>query len=138
MDDLTPEQRSYAMSRVKARGNASTELRMVALLKAHRIHGWRRHLDIPGRPDFAFRRERVAVFVDGCFWHACPRCFRMPTSNADYWESKIERNKRRDSRVTRELRGKNWHVVRVWEHSLREPDKVAARLRRTLTRAGGS
>ena len=110
---------------------------MVALLRAYGIHGWRRHYDLPGRPDFVFRRERVAVFVDGCFWHACPACFRMPTSNVDYWRAKVKRNRRRDRLVTDELRRRNWHVVRVWEHAFKEPDRVAARLRRMLTIGAG-
>jgi DNA mismatch endonuclease (patch repair protein) len=132
-DDLTPAQRSYAMSRVRSKGNLSTEQRMVVLLKAAGMTGWRRHLDLPGKPDFAFRRERVAVFVDGCFWHRCPRCFRMPTTNPEYWTRKIARNVARDRRVARELTAKGWTVVRIWEHSLeRQPGRVIGRLRRAL------
>jgi DNA mismatch endonuclease (patch repair protein) len=74
------------------------------------------------------------VFVDGCFWHACPRCFRMPATNRDYWEVKISRNVSRDRRITRGLRAKGWKVVRVWEHSLSRPDAVAARIGRALDR----
>ena len=135
-DVLTPEQRRFNMSRIRSKGNRSTEERMVSLLRDKGIHGWRRHYDLPGKPDFVFRSERVALFVDGCFWHACPDCYRMPTTNVAYWQAKRARNRRRDRHVTHELRGRNWHVVRVWEHSLREPDKVAARLRRILTIAG--
>jgi len=108
---------------------------MVALLRDRSITGWRRHYDLPGRPDFAFRRERVAIFVDGCFWHGCPECFRMPTSNTEYWQPKIARNRSRDRRVTRELRRRHWHVIRIWEHSLQDPDRVAARVQRMLSRA---
>lgn len=134
-DDLTPAQRSYAMSRVRSRGNATTELRVVQLLRSRGLAGWRRHQPLPGRPDFSFRREKVAIFVDGCFWHGCPRCFRMPATNVEYWETKIARNVARDRRTTRELRGKGWTVVRVWEHSLREPDRVVSRVRRALDRS---
>ena len=138
-DDLTPEQRSYAMSRVRGRGNASTEGGVVRLLREHGLSGWRRHAPLAGRPDFAFRRQRVAVFVDGCYWHRCPRCFRMPASNVDYWEGKITRNVARDRRVRRELRQAGWRVIRVWEHSLDEdPGRVARRIKRALAPDVGS
>jgi DNA mismatch endonuclease (patch repair protein) len=131
-DDLTPQQRSYAMSRIRSRGNASTEQRMVALLRAERFKGWRRHVDLPGRPDFVFRRERLAIFVDGCFWHHCPRCFKMPASNLEYWIPKIQGNRRRDRRVTRELQRRGWRVIRVWEHSFSRPGAISRRIRLAL------
>lgn len=137
-DDLTPTQRSYAMSRVRSRGNKSTELRLARLLRERCISGWRRHESLPGRPDFAFRRERVAIFVDGCFWHRCPRCFRMPSTNIDYWEAKTARNVERDRRTTRELKQGGWVVVRIWEHSLDRPNVVASRIQKALMRARGA
>jgi DNA mismatch endonuclease (patch repair protein) len=133
-DDLTPSQRSYAMSRVRSRGNATTELRLVRAMRSHGITGWRRHPRLSGHPDFAFGRERVVVFVDGCFWHMCPRCFRMPATNVEYWRTKLARNVARDRRIARELRAQGWMVVRVWEHSLKRPEAVAARLERALAR----
>ena len=120
------------MSRIRGKGNKSTEQRMVTLLKDHHITGWRRHCALPGKPDFVFRPQKVAVFVDGCFWHKCPRCFKSPSSNADYWVPKIQGNVRRDRRVNRQLRQRGWRVVRVWEHSLRDPDRVAGRIVRML------
>lgn len=122
------------MSQIKARDNKSTELRMAAILRGHRISGWRRQLPLPGPPDFVFRKERLCVFVDGCFWHACPRCYKAPRSNGAFWHHKAVRNRARDRKVNRELRDKGWHVVRLWEHSLRAPERVAARLRRALGR----
>jgi DNA mismatch endonuclease (patch repair protein) len=83
-----------------------------------------------------FRRERIAIFVDGCFWHGCPRCFRLPTTNVDYWATKIRRNVSRDRRQNASLRADGWVVVRVWEHSLKRPKAVAARVRRALDRRG--
>src|SRR5690606_13552377 len=68
--------RSRIMRSIRGKGNATTELRMVAILRRERLAGWRRHLDLPGRPDFAWPSERVALFVDGCFWHGCPHCYR--------------------------------------------------------------
>ena len=83
-DVHTPEKRSFNMSRVRCRGNKTTELVFVAILKSERITGWRRRYRIFGRPDFVFPKERIAVFVDGCFWHGCPRRCKpapVPTSS---------------------------------------------------------
>lgn len=123
------------MRAVKSAGNASTELRLARLLREHKLSGWRRHWGIPGRPDFAWPAHRVALFVDGCFWHGCPHCNRpMPVASADYWRGKIERNKARDNRTTRQLRRDGWAVLRVWEHSLKQPAPIVARIRRALAR----
>jgi DNA mismatch endonuclease (patch repair protein) len=80
---------------------------------------------LPGAPDFVFPRLRVAVFVDGCFWHGCPRCDRpMPQNNRRYWEKKIEFNKQRARLVARQLRARTFTVLRVWEHELRSADHL--------------
>ena len=102
------------MARIRSRGNKATELRMIALFRAHGITGWRRGVALFGKPDFVFRRERVAVFVDGCFWHGCPRHGTMPASNRAFWKAKFARNAARDREVTRTLRRAGWRVVRVW------------------------
>jgi DNA mismatch endonuclease (patch repair protein) len=78
MDVFTQKKRSEVMSRIRGKGNEKTEVRLAKLMRKAGIRGWRRHLPIPGRPDFSFRQQKVAVFVDGCFWHGCPRCFRLP------------------------------------------------------------
>jgi len=136
-DVLTPSQRSFNMSSIRSKGNRTTEQRMIGIMKAAGIKGWRRNYPLPGKPDFVFRRERVAVFVDGCFWHKCPACFRQPTSNEEYWQKKFARNVRRDRTVSAELRLRGWRVVRIWEHSLkREPARVATRMRRALSGRG--
>jgi len=116
------------MARVRSTGNASTEQRMVAIFRAARITGWRRHLPLPGKPDFAFPKAKVVVFVDGCFWHGCPRCYRAPKQNAPYWTAKVARNKERDRRQARELRQKGWRVLRLWEHQLKNGGRTAARV----------
>ena len=77
------------MSAVRSRGNRSTEAMLLAALCANRVTGWRRHYRITGKPDFAFPKSRLAIFVDGCFWHGCPRCGSIPVSNRVYWESKF-------------------------------------------------
>jgi DNA mismatch endonuclease, patch repair protein len=128
---ITPpdETRSRTMRAVRSFGNRSTELRMVALLRQARITGWRRHLPLPGRPDFAWPAARVALFVDGCFWHGCPYCRPpMPKTNAAYWVAKVAKNVGRDRRVRRLLRTQGWSVLRVWEHSLANPGRVAQRI----------
>jgi DNA mismatch endonuclease (patch repair protein) len=81
-----------------------------------------------GRPDFIFREEKVAVFVDGCFWHACPRCYRAPSSNKKYWTEKRARNSRRDKIVGKLLRQSGWGVIRIWEHELRNSERVLKRI----------
>lgn len=88
-----------------------------------------------GRPDFVFKKERLVIFVDGCFWHACPKHGRKPGSNLDYWLSKLERNQARDIAINRELRRKGWRVLRIWEHALLQPKVVAGRCQRMLSKS---
>jgi DNA mismatch endonuclease, patch repair protein len=217
-DVFSPAKRSEVMSRIRSTGNAATELRLVALLRAAGITGWRRHVPLPlglvpasrsssasssdssspgyrspksaagpglrsskraggpglrssqseggpglrssqseggsakgkakarttsasttqrrlrVRPDFIFRAQRVAVFVDGCFWHGCPRHGTRPRQNRKFWDEKIARNRARDRLVTRRLRQRGWTVLRLWECALspkRHPATLA-RLRRAL------
>jgi DNA mismatch endonuclease (patch repair protein) len=126
------EGRSRLMAAVRSRGNRTTEMRFVRLCRKAAIAGWRRHVPLPGRPDFVFRKPRVAVFVDGCFWHGCPRCYRAPRTNAAFWERKVRGNLLRDRLIAKQLRASGWTVVRIWEHSLRDPTKVINRVRRAL------
>jgi DNA mismatch endonuclease (patch repair protein) len=106
------------MSRIRGRGNNDTELVLMKLLRQHDITGWRRHQKVFGKPDFLFRRNRLAVFVDGCFWHGCPKHCKIPAGNRAFWKKKFAANKARDRRVNRELRKLGWRVVRIWEHDL--------------------
>jgi DNA mismatch endonuclease (patch repair protein) len=136
MDHLTPGERSTLMSRVRARGNKQTEQALLALLKRDEITGWRRHLPLPGKPDFAFSGAKVAVFVDGCFWHGCPKCYNRPKTNRAFWDKKREDNLARDKRVTLQLRQQGWKVIRIWQHSLRKcPQACLNRIRRALAAA---
>ncbi|MGH8019102.1 MAG: very short patch repair endonuclease [Opitutaceae bacterium] len=133
-DVFSKAKRSAVMARIRATGNKDTELRLMALFRAHGITGWRRRQNLPGRPDFVFRQERLVIFVDGCFWHGCPKHFRAPKSRLTYWEPKIARNRMRDRTVNRALKQLGWKVLRVWEHALspRESGRTMARLRRAL------
>ena len=134
-DIWSREKRSAVMAAVRGSGNHSTEIRMVALLRAHGITGWRRHQALPGRPDFAFRVQKLALFVDGCFWHGCPRCYTAPATRKAFWKAKLESNRQRDRRVSRQLRAAGWSVIRVWECTLRHhPDATARRVLRALER----
>ena len=128
-DIWSTQKRSEVMSAIRSKGNRSTEARMVSLFRKHGIIGWRRHLPLPGRPDFVFRSQRVVVFVDGCFWHGCPKCYHAPSSNVEFWTGKVERNRRRDRKVARELRSAGWGVIRVWECALKKnPATVIRRI----------
>jgi len=75
---------------------------------------------LPGNPDLVFTRQRLAVFVDGCFWHRCPIHYQAPTTNAYFWETKIAKNVDRDERVNSELREIGWTVLRIWEHEIKK------------------
>lgn len=119
---------SRQMRSIKGQRNRSTELAFVALLRQHRMKGWRRNWPLLGKPDFAFPRQRVAVFVDGCFWHGCSDCYRLPRTRTSYWDAKRKRNKLRDKAVTRQLNAKGWTVVRIWEHELKAPHQYLSRL----------
>lgn len=117
-DVFTSEKRSDVMSRIRSRVNRTTELRVIELLRSEKISGWRRHTNLPGRPDFAFKDLRIALFVDGCFWHGCSKCYRAPKSRKEYWENKLRSNRSRDRSVSKELRRLDWIVIRIWEHEL--------------------
>ncbi len=134
-DILSKAARSALMSKVRAKGNRSTERRFETLLRSNRIWGWTKHPPaIPGRPDFYFARHRVAVFVDGCFWHACPRCGRLPKSRVGFWRAKIDANWMRDQVIKRRLRRMDFRVVRIWEHDLGRKTSVERVLRAIETR----
>lgn len=134
-DVLSAAERSKHMARVKGRGNASTEGPVADWLRSHEIKGWVSHpKDVAGKPDFYFPELRLAVFVDGCFWHGCPTCDRnVPRTRTEFWRNKIAANRSRDRRVTRELRGTGEHVLRLWEHELKSTSRWSRRLRRMVT-----
>lgn len=121
-DPLSPEERSERMARVRATNNRSTEKHVAACLIRLGLRGWTRHPEeVAGRPDFCFVKERVAIFVDGCFWHGCPHCQRnIPVTRRHFWEEKLRINRRRDRRVKRTLQSQGYAVVRIWEHALRD------------------
>lgn len=117
-DIVSSEKRSEIMSHVRGRGNKATELALMSFFRSHRINGWRRHLALFGTPDFVFRTLRIVVFVDGCFWHACPLHRTIPSTNREFWRKKLSRNRQRDRLVNLTLRRAGWTVIRVWQHDL--------------------
>jgi DNA mismatch endonuclease (patch repair protein) len=141
-DIYSRAQRSALMARVRGRGNVTTEGALAAILRAEGWSGWRRQRTLRGhgaqgalfrvRPDFVFSSKRMAIFVDGCFWHGCPRHGTQPEGNAAFWRAKFRRNRARDRRDTRNLHRDGWQVVRLWEHELRP--KVRLRLLAKLRR----
>jgi DNA mismatch endonuclease, patch repair protein len=136
-DIWSRKKRSEVMSLIRGKDNKETEQTLVALLKRDKITGWRRHLPLPGKPDFAFPRLKVAVFVDGCFWHGCPKCYTRPKTNRKFWDKKREDNMARDLRVNCQLRRQGWKVIRIWQHSLQKsPQTCLNRIRRVLSAAG--
>lgn len=131
------KQRSQNMRAIKASSNATTERRFRAHLMRSGASGWRVCVrELPGMPDFYFDHQRLAVFIDGCFWHGCPRCGHIPKTNRPYWVKKLARNRRRDIQVRSALRAKRIRVMRIWECRLRdEPASCMARLSAVLARS---
>lgn len=136
MDTVSKEKRSEMMSGIRSKGNKSTELRLIALFREYGIKGWRRNSSLVGHPDFVFPNERVAVFVDGCFWHGCRLCTksRLPKTNRVFWREKIESNKKRDKKISRILSVLGYKVVRIRECSLKKSPK--SQIERVLKRLG--
>jgi len=124
------------MAAIKSVGNLSTEQALVSAFRRLGVKGWRRHVNLPGKPDFVFRKQRLAVFVDGCFWHNCPKHGHIPHSNRKYWLRKLRRNKERDRVRNRELRKQGWRVLRLWEHAAKaSPAACASSVARLLLRS---
>lgn len=116
--------RSALMQRIKSTGNKSTEMRFRSVLLRTGIKGWTVQPEMRGHPDIAFMRERVAVFLDGCFWHGCDDHYTPPTTRRAKWIAKINANKKRDARIVSELLSDGWKVFRIWEHELKDSDEL--------------
>ena len=132
--------RDQLMSRVRSTGNQTTEERLASLLRMAGLSGWRRHQSLLGRPDFVWRSAKIAVFVDGCFWHGhdCGKNV-TPKTNAKAWREKIEGNQARDRKISRVLRQEGWKVIRVWECQLRKsPNRCVARIKKAGEQSKGA
>lgn len=136
VDRVSKEIRSEIMRKIRSRGNRSTERRFRALLVQAGVSGWRMHPDdVTGCPDFIFPNIPMAVFVDGCFWHGCPKCYRRPKSRREYWGAKVLRNMNRDRDVDSTLNVHGYKVLRIWEHELDEnPSQFIANVKSAIER----
>ncbi len=150
-DVFSVAKRSVVMSRIRGKGNKSTELLLAAAFRKAGIRGWRRHVLLKltleskrgsennlkpellrVKPDFVFSKERIAVFVDGCFWHQCPFHSTIPENNRRFWEEKLARNIERDRAANKALKAAGWFVLRIWEHNLSNTRTAANHLERQL------
>jgi len=117
-DVFTKEQRSSVMRAVKSKNTRSTELKLMQYFRANHITGWRHNYQVKGHPDFVFLKQRIAIFVDGCFWHGHDCRNTRPADNAEYWTKKREKNIQRDRETTDRFVKRGWRVIRIWECEL--------------------
>ena len=118
-DIFEKDKRSEIMKKVRSNNNKSTELKLIQIFKENNIHGWRRNYKVKGHPDFVFLDKRIAVFVDGCFWHGHDCRNTRPKDNEDYWAKKRERNIKHDKEITEDFEKRGWIVIRIWECELK-------------------
>lgn len=123
-DIFDNEKRSEIMRKVKSKKNKSTELRLIEVFKKNGITGWKRNYPVEGHPDFVFLKEKVAVFVDGCFWHGHDCRNTRPANNQEYWQNKRERNMKHDRAVTAMFENRGWTVLRIWECELKKKNEA--------------
>lgn len=121
--------RSDIMRKVKSKGNKSTELRLIKLFKENGINRWRRNYPVKGHPDFIFLDKRVAIFVDGCFWHGHNCRNTKPREHSNYWNEKLSNNLKRDSEITDLFNTRGWSVLRIWECELKRKNQAETLLR---------
>ena len=135
VDTVSKDIRSYVMRCIPSRGTKPEVLMRLALVREG-IRGWRmQSLELPGKPDFVFEKKKLVVFIDGCFWHGCVKCYRGPKSNKRYWNSKLRLNKARDTKNSKMLLSLGWRVLRLWEHQVRmESSDCAKEIKRYLYR----
>lgn len=127
-DVLTPEQRTYNMSKIRAK-NTGPEVKLRKLLFSQGIRGYRIHYNLPGKPDIVFTKKKIVIFIDGCFWHKCPVCFQEPETRKDFWMKKIQSNINRDKKVNEQLENDGWSIIRIWEHEIRkEPERTVKKI----------
>lgn len=122
-DVFSKDERSQIMRKVKSTGNKSTELKLIEYFNENHITGWRRHYKVKGHPDFAFLDKRIAIFVDGCFWHGHDCRNTRPDANAEYWQKKRQRNIDHDRMVTLLFEARGWQVIRIWECELKKKNR---------------
>jgi len=117
MDVLTKKQRKYCMSRIKDK-NTKIEIILRKYIWNGGLKGYRLNNKICGKPDIYFRKKKIAIFIDGCFWHKCPKCFIEPKSNTAFWKNKMMKNSFRDKKINKFLKKEGIVVLRFWEHEI--------------------
>jgi DNA mismatch endonuclease (patch repair protein) len=127
-DVHTQEQRTYNMSRIRGK-NTGPEVRLRKLVFAQGVRGYRIHYNLPGKPDIVFTKKKIAIFIDGCFWHKCPVCFQEPETRKEFWMKKIQSNTDRDKKVDEQLISDGWTIIRIWEHEIKkEPENAVKKI----------
>lgn len=119
-DVFDKETRSKIMGCVRSDGNKSTELKLISVFRELGIVGWKRHYSVKGHPDFVFLKKKIAIFVDGCFWHGHDCRNTRPANNQEYWEKKRLRNIQHDMDITSLFTSRGWTVIRIWECELKK------------------
>ncbi len=122
-DVFDGKKRSEIMKKVRSRNNKSTELKLIQVFRENSIKGWRRGYPVKGHPDFVFLDKKIAVFVDGCFWHGHDCRNTRPADHAEYWAKKRERNISHDKEVTAMFEQRGWRVIRIWECELKKKNR---------------
>ncbi|MFW6383403.1 MAG: very short patch repair endonuclease [Nanoarchaeota archaeon] len=122
-DVFSKAKRSELMSKIRSKNTKlEVNFRKKVFAKGLRYRIYPKN--IPGKPDMVFPKSKLAVFIDGCFWHKCPKCFKEPVSNKDYWIKKIQYNVDKDKRINQEIENMGWRVLRFWEHEIKKnPEK---------------
>ncbi|MDO8872893.1 MAG: very short patch repair endonuclease [Methanoregula sp.] len=127
-DVLNEQQRKHNMSRIRGK-NTGPEIKLRKMLWSHGIRGYRIHHNMPGKPDIVFIKKKIAIFIDGCFWHKCPIDFQEPETRKEFWMKKINSNVERDKKITKKLQEEGWTVIRFWEHEVRKkPEEVIEKI----------
>lgn len=121
-DVYSKEKRSQVMSLVRSKKNKTTELKLIEIFKQNGIVGWRRNYKVKGHPDFVFLDRKIAIFVDGCFWHGHDCRNTRPAENAEFWQRKRERNIAHDKEITLLFERRGWTVIRIWECELKKDE----------------
>lgn len=122
-DVFKQEKRSQIMSAVRSKQNKSTELKLIKVFEKYGIKGWLRNYKVKGHPDFVFSYKKIAVFVDGCFWHGHDCRNTRLSDNAEYWKKKRERNICHDKEITALFLMRGWSVIRIWECELQKKNE---------------
>ena len=125
-DVFDSQERSDVMRQIKSKRNKTTEIRLIEIFKQNNVTGWKRNYPVKGHPDFVFLKWRVAVFVDGCFWHGHDCRNTYPATNKEFWQKKRDRNIKHDQEITELFENRGWTVVRIWECELKRKNYESA------------